>query len=304
MKNLKVNIAGVEFNNPVTTASGTFGYGREFSQFVDLNKIGGISVKGVAIDEWGGNPPPRIMETYGGMLNSVGLQNPGVDYFIEKEIPFLRRYESKIIANVCGHSVEEYEGVCEKINEADIDLVELNISCPNLGGSGGGAAFGTDPDMAREVVAKSKAKLTKKPLLVKLSPNVTDITLIAKTVEAAGADAVSLINTLLGMKIDIRKRKAPFANKVAGLSGPAIKPVALRMVYQVKKSVKIPVLGMGGISTGEDAIEFMMAGASAIAVGTANFINPNACINILREIEEFMEKENIKDINEIVGIID
>ena len=302
MKNLKVNIAGVEFNNPVTTASGTFGYGREYGEFVDLNKIGGISVKGIAIKEWAGNPPPRVMETYGGMLNSVGLQNPGVDYFIENEIPFLRQYESKIIVNVCGHSIGDYEAVCEKINEADIDLVELNISCPNI--KEGGLAFGTDPNMAREVVAKSKAKLTKKPLMVKLSPNVTDIALIAKTVEAAGADAVSLINTLLGMKVDIVKRKAPFANKVAGLSGPAIKPVALRMVYQVKKSVKVPVIGMGGISTWEDAIEFMMAGAAAIAVGTANFTNPNVCIDILRGMEAFMEQEGIKDINEIVGIID
>ena len=301
MKNLKVNIAGVEFNNPVTTASGTFGYGREYGEFVDLNKIGGISVKGVAIREWPGNPPPRVMETYGGMLNSVGLQNPGVDYFIENEIPFLRQYSTKIIVNACGHSVVDYEEVCEKLNEADIDLVELNISCPNI--KEGGAAFGTDPNMAAEVVAKSKAKLTKKPLMVKLSPNVTDITSIAKAVEAAGADAVSLINTLLGMKIDIRSRKAPFANKVAGLSGPAIKPVALRMVYQVHKAVKIPVLGMGGISTGEDAIEFMMAGATAIAVGTANFANPLASINILREIEEFMDKERIKDINEIIGVI-
>ena len=302
MKNLKVNIAGVEFNNPVTTASGTFGYGREYGEFVDLNKIGGISVKGVAIREWTGNPPPRIMETYGGMLNSVGLQNPGVDYFIENEIPFLRQYDTKIIVNACGHSISDYEAVCEKINEADIDLVELNISCPNI--KEGGAAFGTDPNMAAEVVAKSRAKLTKKPLMVKLSPNVTDISAIAKAVEAAGADAVSLINTLLGVKIDIKARKMPFANKVAGLSGPAIKPVALRMVYQVKKSVKIPVLGMGGISTGEDAVEFMMAGASAIAVGTANFVNPNATIDILRGIEEFMDKEGIKDINEIIGVIE
>ena len=302
MKNLKVNIAGVEFNNPVTTASGTFGYGREYGEFVDLNKVGGISVKGVAIREWAGNPPPRIMESYGGMLNSVGLQNPGVDYFIENEIPFLRGYDTKIIVNACGHSIADYEEVCEKLNEADIDLVELNISCPNI--KDGGAAFGTDTAMAAEVVAKSKAKLTKKPLMVKLSPNVTDITSIAKAVEAAGADAVSLINTLLGMKIDIKTRKAPFANKVAGLSGPAIKPVALRMVYQVHKAVKIPVLGMGGISTGEDAIEFMMAGATAIAVGTANFVNPHACMNILREIEEFMDKEGFKDINEIIGVLE
>jgi len=298
---LKVNIAGVELANPVTTASGTFGYGREYSMFADLNKLGGICVKGVSNVEWKGNPPPRVMETYGGMLNSVGLQNPGVDYFIEKEVPFLRRYNTKIIVNACGHSVAEYEAVCEKLNEADIDMVELNISCPNI--SEGGKAFGLDPEAAKEVVAKSKIKLTKKPLMVKLSPNVTDIALIAKTVEGAGADAISLINTLLGMKIDIYKKTTPFKNKFAGLSGPAIKPVALRMVYQVHKAVKIPILGMGGITTGEDAIEFMMAGAAAIAVGTANFRNPRACEQILKEIEEFMDKQGISDINEIVGIV-
>jgi len=301
MRNLNVNIAGVEFSNPVTTASGTFGYGREYSQFVDLNKLGGICVKGVSNVEWKGNPPPRVMETYGGMLNSVGLQNPGVDYFIAKEVPFLRRFDTKIIVNVCGHSIEEYEAVCEKINEADIDLVELNISCPNI--AEGGKAFGTEAAAVCEVVKKSKAKLSKKPLMVKLSPNVTDIALIAKTAEAAGADALSLINTLLGMKIDIYERKAPFKNKVAGLSGPAIKPVAVRMVYQASKAVNIPVLGMGGIMSGEDAIEFMMAGARAIAVGTANFADPKATEKILSQIEEFMDRENIKDINEIVGIV-
>jgi len=301
VKNLKVNIAGVEFENPVTTASGTFGYGREYGQFIDLNKLGGISVKGVSNTPWKGNPPPRIMETYGGMLNSVGLQNPGVDYFIEHEIPFLRNYSTKIIVNACGHSISEYEAVCEKLNEADIDLVELNISCPNI--SEGGKAFGQDSDATSLVVSRAKAKLTKKPLMVKLSPNVTDIALIAKTAEAAGADALSLINTLLGMKIDIYKRQAPFKNKVAGLSGPAIKSVALRLVYQTAKAVKIPVLGMGGISSGEDAIEFMMAGARAIAVGTANFQNPEVSIKILEEIEAFMDLQGITDINEIVGII-
>ena len=301
MKNLKVNIAGVEFENPVTTASGTFGYGREYSLFVDLNKLGGISVKGVSDIPWKGNPPPRVMETYGGMLNSVGLQNPGVDYFIKNEVPFLRMHTAKIIVNACGHSVEEYEAVCEKLNEADIDIVELNISCPNI--SEGGRAFGLDKDMTTLAVSRAKAKLTKKPLMVKLSPNVTDIASVAKSAEAAGADALSLINTLLGMKIDIYKRKAPFKNKVAGLSGPAIKPVALRMVYQTAQAVKIPILGMGGISCGADAIEFMMAGARAIAVGTANFQNPEVSIKILEEIEEFMDSQGITDINEIVGII-
>jgi len=301
VKNLKVNIAGVELSNPVTTASGTFGYGREYSQFVNLDKLGAIGVKGVSGVEWKGNPPPRIVETYGGMLNSIGLQNPGIDYFITKEVPFLRRYSAKIIVNVCGHSVAEYEEVCEKINEADIDLVELNISCPNI--SEGGKAFGLDTVAVNEVVSKSKVKLSKKPLMVKLSPNVTDIAEIAKAAEAAGADALSLINTLLGMKVDIYRRQAPFKNKVAGLSGPAIKPVAVRMVYQVYKAVKLPIIGMGGIQSGEDAIEFMMAGARAIAVGTASFQNPKATEKILQEIEGFMDRENINDINEIVGII-
>ena len=301
MMNLKVNIAGVEFENPVTTASGTFGYGREYAQFIDLNRLGGISVKGVSNTPWKGNPPPRIMETNGGMLNSVGLQNPGVDYFIEHEISFLRQYSTKIIVNACGHSVEEYEAVCEKLNEADIDVVELNISCPNV--YEGGKAFGQDIDAVNLVVSRSKAKLTKKPLMVKLSPNVTDIASIAKAAESAGADALSLINTLIGMKIDIYKRQTPFKNKVAGLSGPSIKPVALRMVYQTAKAVQIPILGMGGISTGEDAIEFMMAGARAIAVGTANFVNPKASANVLAEMEAFMDREGIKDINEIVGVV-
>ena len=301
MRNLSVNIAGVSLSNPVTTASGTFGYGREYSDFVDLNNLGAIAVKGVSNIEWKGNPPPRVMETYGGMLNSVGLQNPGVDYFIEHEIPFLRNYSAKIIVNACGHSVADYEAVCEKLNEADIDLIELNISCPNI--SEGGKAFAVETEAVLKVVGASKAKLTKKPLMVKLSPNVTDIAAVAKAAEAAGADALSLINTLLGMKIDIYKRQAPFKNKVAGLSGPAIKPVALRMVYQASKAVSIPVLGMGGIMSGEDAIEFMMAGARAIAVGTANFSNPKASEQILLEIKEFMDKENINDINEIVGII-
>ena len=301
MKNLKVNIAGVEFENPITTASGTFGYGREYGEFIDLNKIGGISVKGVSNTPWKGNPPPRVMETYGGMLNSVGLQNPGVDYFIENEIPFLRQYSAKIIVNACGHSVAEYEAVCEKLNEADIDIVELNISCPNI--AEGGKAFGQDAEMTSLVVSRAKAKLTKKPLMVKLSPNVTDIASIAKAAEAAGADALSLINTLLGLKIDIYKRQTPFKNKVAGFSGPAIKPVALRMVYQASKAVQIPILGMGGISTGEDVIEFMMAGARAIAVGTANFQNPEASVKILEEVEAFMDAQGIKDINDIVGIV-
>jgi dihydroorotate dehydrogenase (NAD+) catalytic subunit len=302
MRNLTVNLAGVELKNPVTTASGTFGYGREYSRFIDINTLGAIGVKGISNGEWPGNPPPRIMETYGGMLNSIGLQNPGADYFIEKEIPFIRRFDTKIIANICGHTVEEYEAVAEKLNNADVDIIELNISCPNI--SEGGMAFGSNAQSAGSITKAVRDKLTNKPLIVKLSPNVTDIAEIARACEASGADAISLINTLLGMKIDVNKRKPSLPMKMAGLSGPAIKPVALRMVYQVAKAVKIDVLGMGGITTGTDAIEFMMAGAKAIAVGTANFANPNACADILKGIESFMEKENIEDINDIIGIIE
>lgn len=299
--NLSVNIAGVEFKNPVMTASGTFGSGKEYSEYVDLNQIGGIVVKGVANKEWLGNPAPRIAETYGGMLNAVGLQNPGVDVFIEEDIPFLRKYDTKIIVNIAGRTVEEYCEVAEKLRDADVDMLELNISCPNV--KEGGVAFGTDSAMA-EYVTKEVKKYAKQPLIVKLSPNVTDITEIAKAVEAGGADAVSLINTLLGMKIDIHKRKPVLANKVGGFSGPAIKPVALRMVYQVSKAVNLPIIGLGGISTGEDAIEFILAGATGTAIGTANFVNPTATVDVLDGIKDYMIKYNVKDIKDLIGIVE
>lgn len=299
--NTKVNICGVELKNPVMTASGTFGSGREYSEFVDLNRLGAVVVKGVADKPWNGNPAPRIAEVYGGMLNSVGLQNPGVDYFIENDIPFLRQFDIKIIVNVCGHSIEEYTNVVKKLQGRDVDLLELNISCPNV--SEGGMAFGTDPVMVERVVKEVK-KAADKPLIVKLSPNVTDITEIARAAVSGGADALSLINTLTGMKIDIYKRQPVLYRKVGGMSGPAVKPVAVRMVYQVCKAVDVPVIGMGGISNWEDAIEFIMAGATGISIGTANFVNPGATVETVEGIEEYMRKYNINDLSEIRGIID
>lgn len=300
-RELSVNIAGVIMQNPVTTASGTFGSGREYSEFVDLNKLGAVTVKGVSNVPWKGNNTPRIAETYGGMLNSVGLQNMGVDNFIENDIPFLRQYHTKIIVNVCGHTIEEYCQTVEKLSNADIDLLELNISCPNV--TEGGITFGTDIKMVQKVVSEVK-RYAKQPLIVKLTPNVTDITEIAKAAVYGGADALSLINTLQGMKIDIHKKKAVLANKIGGFSGPAVKPVAVRMVYQVAKAVNVPIIGMGGICNGEDAIEFIMAGATAVAIGTANFSNPMATIETIEGIQQYMEQYNIKDINEIRGIID
>lgn len=299
-KNLGVNIAGVLFKNPIMTASGTFGSGKEYSEFIDLNNLGGIMVKGVSYEPWRGNDSPRIAETYGGMLNSVGLQNPGVHKFVQDDIPFLKKFDTKIIVNVCGHTLEEYIKVVEVLNDTDIDMYELNISCPNI--SEGGITFGTDCNMVSTVVSEVK-KISKKPLIVKLSPNVTDIVSIAKAAEASGADALSLINTLLGMKIDIYKRQPVLANKMGGLSGPSIKPVAVRMVYQVSKAVNIPIIGMGGITTGEDAIEFIMAGATAVAVGTANFMNPYATIDILNGVKDFMKNNNIDDINNLRGAV-
>lgn len=299
--NMKVNIAGVELKNPVMTASGTFGSGREFEQYIDLNRLGAIVVKGVANKEWIGNPTPRIAETYGGMLNAVGLQNPGVEVFIKEDIPFLRRFDTKIVVNVVGRTIADYCEVAERLRGEDVDLLELNISCPNV--KEGGVAFGTSPEMAANITREVK-KYAKQPLIVKLSPNVTNIAEIARAVEAAGADALSLINTLVGMRVDIHKRVPVIANKVAGLSGPAIKPVAIRMVYQVNKAVKIPIIGLGGIMTGEDAIEFMMVGATAVAVGTANLLNPTATMTILDEIETFMKLKKMSDIREIVGIIE
>lgn len=300
MIDTRVSIAGIEFKNPVTTASGTFGSGREFGEFVDLNRLGAITVKGVADKPWQGNDSPRIAEVYGGMLNSVGLQNPGADYFIKEDIPFLRQFDTKIIVNICGHTIDEYVRVTEKLRSADIDLLELNISCPNV--KDGGMAFGTDCKMIEKVVGAVK-KAAAQPLIVKMSPNVTDITETSKAAEAAGADALSMINTLTGMKIDIYRRKPVLANKIGGMSGPAIKPVALRMVWQTAKAVNIPIIGMGGISDADDAIEFIMAGATMVSVGTANFSNPTATTDIISGIEKFMEDQSIKNLAEIRGII-
>lgn len=300
MIDTSVNFCGLKMKNPVTTASGTFGSGREFSEFVDLNRLGAVTVKGVAAKPWLGNNSPRIAEVYGGMLNSVGLQNPGAKWFIENDVPFLRQFDTKIIVNICGHSIEEYCDVADIVSEADVDMMELNISCPNV--TEGGIAFGTDVNMVKKVVSEVK-KHSKKPLIVKLSPNVTDITEIAKAAVDGGADALSLINTLQGMKIDIYKRKPVLFNKIGGFSGPAVKPVAVRMVYQVAKAVDVPIIGMGGISTWEDAVEFIMAGATMVAVGTANFANPYATVEIADGIEKFMENNGIKSLDEIRGII-
>lgn len=298
---LGVNIAGVELKNPIMTASGTFGSGRDFAPFVDLNNIGCVVVKGVATKEWLGNPAPRILETYGGMINAVGLQNPGIETFIKEDIPFLRQYDTKIAVNIAGKTLEEYVEVATRLASEDVDLLELNISCPNV--KEGGVAFGVDPRMAEKVTRAVKA-VAKQPLIVKLSPNVTDITEIARAVEAGGADGVSLINTLIGTRIDIHKQKFILPTKQGGLSGPAIKPVAVRMVYLVSKAIKLPIIGMGGIMTGEDAIEFMMAGANAVAVGTANLLDPTATTKILDEVKVFMQNKGIENINDIVGIVE
>lgn len=299
--NLTVNIAGVELKNPVMPASGTFSSGREYSELVDLNRLGAIVVKGVSDKQWKGNPPPRIAEVYGGMLNSVGLQNPGVQYFIKNEIPYLRQFDTKIIVNVCGHSEEEYVNTVKALKNQDIDMLELNISCPNI--NEGGMAFGTNTGMVEKIV-KAVKKYADKPLIVKLSPNVTDITEIAKAAAAGGADALSLINTIQAMKIDIYKRKPVLYNKMGGMSGPAVKPIAVRMVYQVSKAVDVPVIGMGGISNGADAIEFIMAGAAAVAVGSACFNNPYALTDVIDGIKNYMSEYNVDDINSIRGIID
>jgi len=301
IRNLSVNIAGVALKNPIITASGTFNSGKEFSQLIDLNKLGAITAKGVSHEPWQGNPPPRIAETHGGMLNAVGLQNPGAKAFIENDLPFMRKFDTKIIVNLCGRTTEDYIAVAKDFAGVDIDLFELNISCPNI--KAGGMAMGTDPKMAENITREIK-KVVSAPLIVKLSPNVTDIVSIAKAVEAGGADGISLINTLLGMKIDIHKRKPILGNKIGGLSGPAIKPVAVRMVYQVSQSVNLPIIGMGGITTGEDAIEFIMAGATAVGIGMANFTNPHATIDILKGIETYMERYHIQDINTLRGVVE
>lgn len=298
--NLSVNIAGVEFKNPVTVASGTFGSGAEYGDFVDLSKLGAVTTKGVANVPWPGNPTPRIAETYGGMMNAVGLQNPGIDVFCGRDIPFLQEYDTNIIVNVCGKSEKDYVEVVERLADEDVDLLEINVSCPNV--KEGGIAFGQDPKALEQITAAVK-KVAKQPIIMKLSPNVTDITVMAKAAEAAGADALSLINTLTGMKIDINRKSFAVANKTGGVSGPAIKPIAVRMVYQVANAVKIPLIGMGGIMTYEDAIEFMMAGATVVSVGTANFHNPYATIEIIEGMKKFMDEKGIEDINEIIGCV-
>ena len=285
--NTKVKIAGVEFKNPVMTASGTFGSGMEYAEFVDLNRLGAVVTKGVANVPWEGNPVPRVAEVYGGMLNAIGLQNPGVDVLIERDIPFLQQYDTKIIVNVCGKTVEDYLEVVEKLGDTAADMLEINVSCPNV--KEGAIAFGQKADCLYDITSEIKKK-AKQPVIMKLSPNVTDITEMAKAAEAAGADALSMINTITGMKIDIHKRKFVLANQTGGLSGPAIKPVAVRMVYQASMAVKIPVIGMGGIACAEDAIEFLMAGASAIAVGAMNFVNPCVTMEIAEGIEDYMRK--------------
>ena len=298
--NMKVNLAGVELSNPVMTASGTFGSGMEYCEYVDLNRLGAIVTKGVANIPWAGNPTPRIAETYGGMLNAIGLQNPGMEVFIERDMPFLQTYRTKIIVNVCGKTEEDYIEVVERLSDQPVDLLEINISCPNV--KEGGIAFGQDPKAVEQITAAVK-KHAKQPIIMKLSPNVTDITEMARAAEAGGADALSLINTITGMKIDIYKRQFAVANKTGGLSGPAIKPIAVRMVYQVANAVKLPIIGMGGITTAEDAIEFILAGATAISVGTANFANPYATIEVIEGIQAYMKKYGVDDINDLIGAV-
>ena len=298
--NTKVTIAGITFKNPVLTASGTFGSGEEYAQFVDLNRLGGVITKGVANVPWAGNQTPRLAETYGGMLNAIGLQNPGIDVFIERDIPFLKQYDTKIIVNVCGRTTADYIEVVERLQDEPVDLLEINISCPNV--KEGGIAFGQNARMVSEITADIK-RHAKQPVIMKLSPNVTDIAEMARAAEEGGADAVSLINTLTGMKIDINKRAFVLANKTGGLSGPAVKPVALRMVYQVANAIKLPVIGMGGIATAEDALEFIMAGASMVAVGTANFFNPRATLDVIEGIGAYMGENQIEDIRELVGCV-
>lgn len=296
--NMKINIAGVEWKNPVTVASGTFGSGEEFSEFVDLNQLGAVTTKGVANVPWAGNPTPRVAEVYGGMMNAIGLQNPGIDVFCRRDIPFLKQFDTKIIVNVCGHAPEEYLTVVERLADEPIDMMEINISCPNV--NAGFLAFGQDAKHVEELTAQIK-KIAKQPVIMKLTPNVTDITEIARAAEAGGADAVSLINTLTGMKIDIHRRTFALANKTGGVSGPAVHPVAVRMVYQTAQAVKIPIIGMGGISTAEDAIEMLLAGATAVAVGTANFHNPSAAADVVDGIAAYMKQYGIEDVRELIG---
>lgn len=298
--NMAVNIAGVEWKNPITTASGTFGSGEEFSEFVDLNRLGAVTTKGVANVPWPGNPTPRVAEVYGGMMNAIGLQNPGIDLFCKRDIPFLRKYDTKIIVNVCGKSEQDYCEVVERLGDEDVDMLEINISCPNV--KEGGIAFGQNPKAA-ESITKAVKKYAKQPVIMKLSPNVTDITEMARAVEAGGADVVSLINTLTGMKIDINRKTFAIANKTGGMSGPAVHPIAVRMVYQVAQAVKLPIIGMGGIASAEDAIEMILAGASAVSVGTANFHNPAVTMEIVDGIEKYMQAQGFDSVADMVGIV-
>lgn len=299
--NTAVTIAGVTFKNPVMTASGTFGSGMEYSQFVNLNKLGAVVTKGVANVPWPGNATPRVAEVYGGMLNAIGLQNPGIDVFMERDIPFLKKYDTKIIVNVCGKTVEDYVEVVERLGQEEaVSMLEINVSCPNV--KEGAIAFGQKADALYNITSEIK-KHAKQPIIMKLSPNVTDITEMAKAAEAAGADALSLINTLTGMKIDIHRRTFALANKTGGMSGPAIKPIAVRMVYQTAQSVKIPIIGMGGIATAEDAIEFLLAGASAVSVGAMNFVNPYVTEEIVAGIEDYLKRYQIQDIKELIGAV-
>lgn len=298
--NTEVNLAGVKLKNPVMVASGTFGSGEEYSEFVDLNRLGAVVTKGVANVPWPGNPTPRVAETCGGMLNAIGLQNPGIDVFVQRDIPFLQQFDTVKIVNVCGRTEEDYLEVVERLGDQPVDLLEINISCPNV--KEGGIAFGQDPKAVEAITKAVKAK-AKQPVIMKLSPNVTDITVMAKAAEAGGADVLSMINTLTGMKIDVIRRTFALANKTGGLSGPAVKPVAVRMVYQAARAVKIPIIGMGGIATAEDALEFILAGASAVSVGTANFYNPCATVEIIEGIEEYMQKNEIQRLTDLVGAV-
>lgn len=298
--NTSVKLAGIELKNPVMTASGTFGSGMEYGEFVDLNKLGAVVTKGVANVPWPGNPTPRIAETYGGMINAIGLQNPGIDVFCKRDIPFLKQYDTKIIVNVCGKSESDYLEVVERLGDEPVDMLEINISCPNV--KEGGIAFGQNADNIEHITSAIK-KIAKQPVIMKLSPNVTDITEMARAAEAGGADVLSLINTITGMKIDINRQTFAVANKTGGLSGPAVKPVAVRMVYQVANAVKVPIIGMGGIATAEDALEFILAGATAVSVGTANFHNPRTTLEVIKGIEDYMVRKNVDDINDLIGIV-
>ncbi|MDY4692796.1 MAG: dihydroorotate dehydrogenase [Blautia sp.] len=300
MSKMSVNLAGVEFKNPVMTASGTFGSGAEYSEFVDLNKLGAVVTKGVANVPWPGNPVPRIAETSSGMLNAIGLQNPGIDVFCKRDIPFLKKFDTRIIVNVCGKSIRDYCEVVERLGEEPIDMLEINVSCPNV--KEGGIAFGQNPAALEEITREVK-KYARQPVIMKLSPNVTDITEMARAAQAGGADVLSLINTITGMKIDINRRTFALANKTGGMSGPAVKPVAVRMVYQVANAVSLPIIGMGGIASAEDALEFIMAGASAVSVGTANFNNPYTTEEVVDGISNYLDKHNVADISELIGCV-